>query len=96
MQHRDLALGAVDGIVDQVELDLELFALLDLGAVGFQKRMRFRDLARSALLEGLPIWARIARSSDMISRCMGPTSASVASWIGACTPMASSIRKRLR
>jgi hypothetical protein len=34
MQHRDFALGAVDGVMDQVELDLELLALFDLGAVG--------------------------------------------------------------
>ena len=28
--------GLCEGVVDQVELDLEPFALLDLGAVGFQ------------------------------------------------------------
>ena len=32
--------------MDQVELDLELFALLDLGAVGIEQRIRFRDFAR--------------------------------------------------
>ena len=36
VQHRDFALGAVDGVVDQVELDLQLLALFDLGAVGFE------------------------------------------------------------
>ena len=50
VQHRDFALGAVDGVVDQVELDLELLALLDLGAIGFQQRMRFGNLARDAAL----------------------------------------------
>jgi len=52
VQHRDLALGAVDGVVDQVELDLEFFALLDLGAVGLEQRMRFRDLARDGGFRG--------------------------------------------
>ena len=46
VQHRDFALGAGDGVVDQVELDLELFALLDLGAIGFEQRVGLGDLAR--------------------------------------------------
>ena len=45
VQDGDLALGAVDGVVDQVELDLELLALLDLGAIGFQQRVRLGDFA---------------------------------------------------
>ena len=32
--------------MDQVQLDLELLTLLDLGAIGLQKHMRFRGLAR--------------------------------------------------
>ena len=84
VQDRDFPLGAADGIVNQVEFDLELLALLDLGAIGFKQRMRFGDLAvdrradglRSALLPAPAIWARMARSSAMISRCMGPTSPS--------------------
>ena len=77
VQHRDLALGAADRVMDQVELDLELLALLDLGAIGFQQRLRFRDLAvdrafeslgrRALAAAGAAIWARIARSSAMIS-----------------------------
>ena len=31
--------------MDQVQFDLELFALLDLGAIGFQQRLGFGDLA---------------------------------------------------
>ena len=46
VQDCDFALGAVDGVVNQVELDLELLALLDLGAIGFQQRLRFGNLAR--------------------------------------------------
>jgi hypothetical protein len=34
VQHGDLALGAADRVVNQVELDLELLALLDLGTIG--------------------------------------------------------------
>ena len=45
VQHGDFALGAADGVVDQVELDLELFALFDLGAIGFQQRLGLGDLA---------------------------------------------------
>jgi len=37
MQHRDFLLGAVDGVVDEIEFDLEFFALLDLGAVSLQQ-----------------------------------------------------------
>ena len=84
VQRRDFALGAVDGVVDQVELDLELLALFDLGAIGFQQRVGLGDLARddppvsvAAALRVGPapaIWARIARSSAMISRCIGPIS----------------------
>ena len=43
VQHRDFALGAGDGVVDQVEFDLELLALLDLGAIGFQQRLGLGD-----------------------------------------------------
>ena len=46
VQDRDFALGAVDGVVNEVELDLEFLALLDLGAIGFQQRMGLGDLAR--------------------------------------------------
>ena len=53
VQHRDFPLGAVDGVVDQVEFDLELLALLDLGAIGFQQRMGLGDLARNRRIEGL-------------------------------------------
>ena len=45
VQHRDFPLGAADRVVNQVELDLELLALLDLGAIGFEQRMGFGDLA---------------------------------------------------
>src|SRR6185437_10551182 len=45
VQDGDLALGAVDRVVDQVELDLELFALLDLGAIGFEQRACLCGLA---------------------------------------------------
>jgi len=48
----DLALGAADRVVDQVELDLELLALLDLGAVGFQHRLGLGDLAQSRWIAG--------------------------------------------
>ena len=87
VQHRDFALGAVDRVVDQVELDLELLALLDLCAIGFQHRPGFGDFAVDRCSDALSahhrsvagggkraIWARMARSSFMISRCMGPTS----------------------
>jgi hypothetical protein len=40
VQGGDLLLGAVDGVVDQVELDLELLALLDLRAISLQQRLR--------------------------------------------------------
>ena len=50
MQRRDFPLGAADGVVDEVELDLELFALLDLGAIGFQQRLGFGNLARDLRL----------------------------------------------
>ena len=46
VQHRDFPLGAADGVVDQVEFDLEFLALLDLGAVGFEQRLGFGDLLR--------------------------------------------------
>ena len=46
VQHRDFALGAGDGIMDEVELDLEFFALLDLGAVGFKQGKGLGDLVR--------------------------------------------------
>jgi hypothetical protein len=90
VQNRDFALGAVDGVVNQVELDLELFALLDLGAIGFQQRVRVGDLARDrrfrcrsrGAVAGPAIWARIARSSAMISRCIGPASPSSTAGIG--------------
>jgi hypothetical protein len=45
VQHRDLALGAIDGVVDQVKLDLELLALFDLGAVGLEQGLRLRHFA---------------------------------------------------
>ena len=44
VQHRDFPLGAADGVVNQVEFDLELLALLDLGAIGFEQRMGFGGL----------------------------------------------------
>ena len=46
VQNRDFPLGAADGVVDQVEFDLELLALLDLGAIGFEQRLGFGDFAR--------------------------------------------------
>ena len=46
MQNRDLALGAADGIVNEVELALQLLALLDLGAIGLQRRARLCDFLR--------------------------------------------------
>ena len=89
VQHRDFTLGAGDGIVDQVEFDLQFLALLDLRAVGFEQRMgsaTSRDtdspiVLFAALGRGAAIWARIARSSLMISRCRGPTSPSTSGGI---------------
>src|SRR5260370_23221964 len=37
MQHRDFLLGAIDGVMDEIELHFKLFALLDLGAIGLQQ-----------------------------------------------------------
>ena len=45
VQHRDFPLGAVDGVVDQIEFDLELLALLDLGPIGLEHRMGVGDFA---------------------------------------------------
>ena len=86
VQHRDFALGAADGVVNEVEFDLEFLALLDLGAIGFEQRMGLGDsratdapMVSVAAPRTVPaIWARMARSSVMISRCMGPTSPSSA------------------
>src|SRR3954454_7777683 len=44
MQCRDLALGAVDGVVDEVELDLQLLALLDLRPVSIEHGTGFGEL----------------------------------------------------
>ena len=46
MQRGDFPLGAVDGVVNEVKLDLELRALLDLGAIGFQQGVGICGLAR--------------------------------------------------
>src|SRR5258705_12020629 len=46
VQNRDLPLGAVDGVVNEIEFDLEFLALLDLGAIGFKQRLRIGDPAR--------------------------------------------------
>jgi hypothetical protein len=46
VQHRDSPLGAVDGVVNEIEFDLEFLALLDLGAIGFKQRLRIGDPAR--------------------------------------------------
>jgi hypothetical protein len=84
VQHRDFALGAADGVVDQVQFDLELLALLDLGAIGFQQRPGFGDLAcyRCPVVSPAAarwavalaaICARMERLA-MISRCIGPIS----------------------
>src|SRR5262249_17496701 len=43
VQDRDLLLGPIDRIMDQVELDFQLLALLDLGTIAFQKRLGFRN-----------------------------------------------------
>ena len=53
MQHRDFPLGAVDGIGNQVKLDLELLALFDLGAIGFKQRVGRGGLACNRLADGL-------------------------------------------
>src|SRR5665213_2020785 len=45
VQNRDFPLGAAYGIVNEVEFDLELFALLDLRAIGFDQRTGFGGLA---------------------------------------------------
>ena len=45
VQGCDFALGAVDRVVNEVEFDLQLLALLDLGAVGFQQRLGVGNLA---------------------------------------------------
>ena len=52
VQHRDFPLGAADGVVNEVELDLELLALLDLGAIGVQQRLGFGNLARDLRFGG--------------------------------------------
>ena len=44
MQRCDFALGAIDGVVDEVELDLQLLALLDLRSVGVEHGTRFGEL----------------------------------------------------
>src|SRR5260370_5924107 len=46
MQNRDLALGAADRIGNEVDFDLELLTLLDLGAEGFQYCLGSGDLAQ--------------------------------------------------
>ncbi|MGY4257035.1 hypothetical protein ACVI1L_004103 [Bradyrhizobium sp. USDA 4516] len=45
VQHGDLALGAADRVVNQVELDLELLALFDLRTVGLEQRVGLGDFA---------------------------------------------------
>ena len=37
MQNGNFALGSGNGIIDQVEFDLQLLALLDLGPIGFKQ-----------------------------------------------------------
>ena len=69
VQDRDFPLGAVDGIVNQVEFDLELLALLDLGAIGFEHRMRIGDLAAD----------RLGRLR-LAPRCCGPARPSGRGW----------------
>ncbi|MET3160923.1 hypothetical protein ABIF34_007948 [Bradyrhizobium japonicum] len=44
VQRRNFALGAVDGVVDEVELDLQLLALLDLRPVGVEHGARLGKL----------------------------------------------------
>ncbi len=44
MKNCDFLLGAGNGVVDEVEFDLQLFALLDLCAIGCEQGLRFRDL----------------------------------------------------
>ena len=51
VQHRDFPLGAADGVVDQVDFDLELLALLDLGAIGLEQAVGLGDLARDRLAD---------------------------------------------
>jgi hypothetical protein len=72
VQHRDFALGAADGVVDQVQLDLELFALLDLGAVGFQQRVGFGDLGCGRRLSGLACSAPMGGGVGGHLRADGP------------------------
>src|SRR5258707_1047472 len=45
VQNRDFPLGAVDGVVNEIEFDLEFLALLDLGAIGFKQRLRIGNPA---------------------------------------------------
>ena len=45
VQGCDFALGAVDRVMNEVEFDLQLLALLDLGAVGFQQSLGVGNLA---------------------------------------------------
>ena len=59
VQHGDFALGAVDGVVDQIEFDLELLALLDLGPIGFEHRVGVGDFA-------------VDRCADLLHRAAGP------------------------
>src|ERR1700677_1537337 len=52
VQNRDFALGTADRIIDEIEFDLELLALLDLGAIGFEQHLGFSSLARQRLADG--------------------------------------------
>ena len=45
VQHSDFPLGAVDGVIDQIEFDLEFLALLDLGPIGLEHRVGVGGLA---------------------------------------------------
>jgi hypothetical protein len=53
VQNRDFPLGAADGIVNEVEFDLEFFALFDLGPIGFDQRTGFCGLALHRRAAGL-------------------------------------------
>ena len=62
MKNRDFLLGAGDGVVDQIELGLQLLALFDLRAISQQQGLRIGDIAadlgvnRSRFVRAIAAW----------------------------------------
>jgi hypothetical protein len=67
VQHRDFALGAVDGVVNEVEFDLELFALFDLRAVGFKQRLGLGNLFRHRVADAFHGGAAALRTGHLVA-----------------------------